>query len=45
MKKDKLEQNLEYYRLEFDKREREVAKIRTFLKSIESDHEEESTNA
>ncbi|MFC3867655.1 hypothetical protein [Helicobacter equorum] len=45
VKKDKLEQNLEYYRLEFDKREREVAKIRAFLKSIESDQEEEGANA
>lgn len=40
LKKSKLENNLEYYRLEFDKREKESAKIRNFIKSIESDEEE-----
>lgn len=40
-KKGKLEQNLEYYRLEFDKKERESARIRSFLKSIEADRENE----
>ena len=40
LKKSKLESNLEYYRLEFDKREKESAKIRNFIKSIESDDEE-----
>ncbi|RDU55891.1 hypothetical protein CQA49_03060 [Helicobacter sp. MIT 00-7814] len=45
VKKDKLEKNLEYYRLEFDRREKEAAKISTFLKSIESEQEEESASA
>ncbi|TLD80765.1 hypothetical protein LS68_004580 [Helicobacter sp. MIT 05-5293] len=40
LKKGKLESNLEFYRLEFDKREKESAKIRNFIKSIESDDEE-----
>lgn len=40
LKKNQLESNLEYYRLEFDKRERESIKIRNFIKSIENDDEE-----
>lgn len=44
LKKSSLENNLEFYRLEFDKREKESIKIRNFIKSIESD-EEESSNA
>ncbi|MCI6217313.1 MAG: hypothetical protein MR629_02075 [Helicobacter sp.] len=45
IKKDKLEKNLEYYRLEFDKKEKETAKISAFLKNIESEQEQEITNA
>ncbi len=40
LKKSKFENNLEFYRTEFDKREKESAKIRNFIRSIESDDEE-----
>ncbi|CAM2898765.1 hypothetical protein [Helicobacter hepaticus] len=45
LKKSKLENNLEFYRLEFDKREKESAKIRNFIRSIESDDEEMAAQA
>lgn len=45
LKKSKLESNLEFYRLEFDKREKESAKIRNFIKSIESDEEESAASS
>ncbi|MCH5313149.1 MAG: hypothetical protein J1E28_01940 [Helicobacter sp.] len=41
LKKSKLENNLEFYRLEFDRREKESVKIRNFIRSIEADDEEE----
>lgn len=44
LKKNKLENILEYYRLEFDKREKESTKIRNFIRSIESDDEEMQTH-
>ena len=44
LKKNKLENILEYYRLEFDKREKESTKIRNFIRSIESDDEEIQTH-
>ncbi|PAF46014.1 hypothetical protein [Helicobacter sp. 11S02629-2] len=34
--KEKLEDSLEYYRKEFDKKEKEVQNIRNFIKSIQS---------
>ncbi len=40
LKKSKLESNLEFYRLEFDKREKESARIRSFIKSIKIDDED-----
>ena len=40
LKNYKFENNLEFYRTEFDKREKESAKIRNFIRSIESDDEE-----
>lgn len=45
LKKSNLESNLEFYRLEFDKREKESIKIRNFIKSIESDEEESSNTS
>ncbi len=39
-KKSRFENNLEYYRLEFDKREKESIKIRNFIRSIEADEDE-----
>ncbi len=44
LKKNKLENILEDYRLEFDKREKESTKIRNFIRSIESDDEEIQTH-
>lgn len=44
LKKNKLENILEYYRLEFDKREKESTKIRNFIRSIESDDKEMQTH-
>lgn len=40
LKKGRLEDNLEFYRMEFDKRERESVKIRNFIRNIEMDDEE-----
>ena len=40
LKKQKLENALEYYRLEFDKREKESTKIRNFIRSMESGDED-----
>ncbi len=34
--KDKLEESLEYYRKEFDKKEQEVQNIRNFIKGLQS---------
>lgn len=42
LKKSKLETNLEFYRAEFDKRERESAKIRNFIKTMEADEEQQN---
>lgn len=34
--KEKLEENLEYYRKEFDKKEQEAQNIRNFIKSLQN---------